>query len=131
MDATTPRRWRSRLLHWVVYGLLGAIVAIGLFTWAALSVAYSKGERVGYVQRLSRKGWICKTWEGELAVATVPGVAPDKFYFSVRSDPIASQVNTSLGKRVRVIYAQHKFLPTSCFGDTEFFVAEATPVDDR
>jgi len=131
MDATTSRRWRSRLLHWVAYGLLGAIVAIGIFTWAALNVAYSKGERVGYVQRLSRKGWICKTWEGELAVATVPGVAPDKFYFSVRSDPIASQVNTTLGKRVRVIYAQHKFLPTSCFGDTEFFVAEAQPVDDR
>lgn len=129
MDATTPPRWRSRFLYWVAFGVLGAVVAVGLFTWAALNVSYSKGERVGYVQRLSRKGWVCKTWEGELAVATVPGVAPDKFYFSVRSEPIASQVNGTLGKRVRVIYAQHKFIPTSCFGDTEFFVAEAQPVD--
>lgn len=129
MDATTPPRWRSRFLYWVAFGLLGAVVAVGLFTWAALNVSYSKGERVGYIQRLSRKGWVCKTWEGELAVATVPGVAPDKFYFSVRTEPIASQVNGTLGKRVRVIYAQHKFIPTSCFGDTEFFVAEAQPVD--
>ncbi|MFL5293762.1 MAG: hypothetical protein ACJ79U_19765 [Myxococcales bacterium] len=129
MDAITPPRWRSRFLYWVAFGVLGAVVAVGLFTWAALNVSYSKGERVGYVQRLSRKGWVCKTWEGELAVATVPGVAPDKFYFSVRTEPIASQVNGTLGKRVRVIYAQHKFIPTSCFGDTEFFVAEAQPVD--
>jgi hypothetical protein len=130
MDATTLRRWRSRFLHWVAFGVLGAVVAVGLFTWAALSISYSKGERVGYVQRLSRKGWLCKTWEGELAVATVPGVAPDKFYFSVRSASIASQVNSTLGKRVRVVYAQHKFLPTSCFGDTEYFVAEAEPVSE-
>ncbi|MFL5394626.1 MAG: hypothetical protein ACJ79G_17485 [Myxococcales bacterium] len=129
MDAITPPRWRSRFLYWVAFGVLGAVVAVGLFTWAALNVSYSKGERVGYVQRLSRKGWVCKTWEGELAVATVPGVAPDKFSFSVRTEPIASQVNGTLGKRVRVIYAQHKFIPTSCFGDTEFFVAEAQPVD--
>ncbi|MFL5435314.1 MAG: hypothetical protein ACJ784_12475 [Myxococcales bacterium] len=129
MDATTPLSWRSRFLYWVAFAVLGAVVAVGLFTWAALNVSYSKGERVGYVQRLSRKGWVCKTWEGELAVATVPGVAPDKFYFSVRTEPIASQVNGTLGKRVRVIYAQHKFIPTSCFGDTEFFVAEAQPVD--
>jgi hypothetical protein len=129
MDATTPPRWRSRFLYWVAFGVLGAVVAVGLFTWAALHVSYSNGERVGYIQRLSRKGWVCKTWEGELAVATVPGVAPDKFYFSVRTEPIASQVNGTLGKRVRVIYAQHKFIPTSCFGDTEFFVAEAQPVD--
>ncbi|MFL5250163.1 MAG: hypothetical protein ACJ79V_20255 [Myxococcales bacterium] len=129
MDVITPPRWRSRFLYWVAFGVLGAVVAVGLFTWAALNVSYSKGERVGYVQRLSRKGWVCKTWEGELAVATVPGVAPDKFYFSVRTEPIASQVNGTLGKRVRVIYAQHKFIPTSCFGDTEFFVAEAQPVD--
>ncbi|MFL5423921.1 MAG: hypothetical protein ACJ783_02725 [Myxococcales bacterium] len=129
MEATTPPGWRSRFLYWVAFGVLGAVVAVGLFTWAALNVSYSKGERVGYVQRLSRKGWVCKTWEGELAVATVPGVAPDKFYFSVRTEPIASQVNGTLGKRVRVIYAQHKFIPTSCFGDTEFFVAEAQPVD--
>lgn len=129
MDATTRPSWRSRFLYWVAFAVLGAVVAVGLFTWAALNVSYSKGERVGYVQRLSRKGWVCKTWEGELAVATVPGVAPDKFYFSVRTEPIASQVNGTLGKRVRVIYAQHKFIPTSCFGDTEFFVAEAQPVD--
>src|SRR3954465_12523918 len=106
MDAITRRGWRSRFLYWVAFGVLGAVVAVGLFTWAALNVSYSKGERVGYIQRLSRKGWVCKTGGGARGVAPVPGVPPDKFYFTVRTEPIATQVNSSLGKRVRVIYAQ-------------------------
>jgi hypothetical protein len=127
MDATAKRRFR--LVRWFLYGAIGSVAAIALFTWATLTFSYGRGERVGYIQKLSRRGWICKTWEGELAIATVPGVAPDKFHFTLRSDPIAAQVNSTLGKRVRVVYAQHKFVPTTCFGETEFFVAEAQPVE--
>jgi hypothetical protein len=126
-----PARRHFRWGRWFAGTVFVAVAAMALFTWATVTFAYSRGERVGYIQKLSRRGWLCKTWEGELAVATVPGVAPDKFYFSVRNSPIASQVNSTLGKRVRVIYSQHKFIPTSCFGDTEFFVAEAQPIGDQ
>jgi hypothetical protein len=133
MDSPAPapptKRRRPRLILWlmtpiVVLGGLGA-----LYTWATLSFDYSRGERVGFLQKFSERGWVCKTWEGELAMATMPGVVPEKFYFSTRNDAIAAQVNGAIGKRVRVIYAQHKFVPTTCFGETEFFVGEAQPIE--
>jgi len=125
--AEPPRKSRARL--W----LIGTLVVIGgvgtLYTWVTLTYAYARGERVGYIQKFSQRGWVCKTWEGELAMATVPGQIPEKFYFSTRSAPIAAQVNTTLGKRVRISYAQHKFVPSTCFGDTEFFVGESQPIE--
>ncbi len=112
--------------------LLALLLGAGLlaaYTWGVLTWNYSEGERVGYVQKLSRKGWVCKTWEGELAMVTMPGAIPEKFYFSIRSDAVAAQLNRSLGKRVGVKYTQHLGLPTSCFGETEYFVNEATVVE--
>jgi hypothetical protein len=116
------------LLVTVLVVLLAA-GGVAAYTWAALSWSYSEGERVGYVQKLSKKGWVCKTWEGELAMVTMPGAIPEKFYFSVRSDAVAAQLNRSLGRRVSLKYTQHLGLPTSCFGDTEYFVSEAAVVE--
>ncbi len=136
MDPAAPapaqpaaQRRRPRLLVWFLapVAILGGLGA--LYTWATLSYAYARGERVGYLQKFSQKGWLCKTWEGELAMATMPGVVPEKFLFSTRDDAIAVQVNGALGKRVRIRYAQHKGVPTTCFGETEFFVGEAQPVE--
>ncbi len=83
---------------------------------------YSKGERAGYVQKLSKKGWLCKTWEGELAMANLPGTMPEIFNFTVRNDSIASIIDTNVGKRVSLSYEQHRGVPTTCFGETEYFV---------
>jgi hypothetical protein len=95
---------------------------LALYTWFVVSWTYSTGDRAGYVQKFSKKGWICKTWEGELAMVAVPGSMPEKFYFTVRNDSVAALVNTSLGKRVALTYRQHVGVPTSCFGDTEYYV---------
>ena len=106
----------------LVAGIVAVVVGLVGFTWFTLHWSYAKGERAGYVQKLSRKGWVCKTWEGEMAMVTMPGTVSDKFYFTVPDDAVASQINTSVGKRVALHYEQHKWIPTSCFGDTEFFV---------
>ena len=98
------------------------ILAVCGFTWLTLHWSYSTGERAGYVQKLSKKGWLCKTWEGEMAMVTIPGTLAEKFYFTVPTDSVAARLNTSLGKRVALHYEQHKWIPTSCFGDTEYFV---------
>jgi hypothetical protein len=127
MDAPAPRR--SRWSLWVGGAMLVIIGAVALLTWTTLNFAYSNGERVGYLQKFSRKGWLCKTWEGELFMETTPDRVPEKFYFTTRSDPVADRANAVLGKRVRVRYAQHKFVPSTCFGDTEYFVAGVEPVD--
>lgn len=101
------------------------LVPAGVFAaWAAitLSVTYSSGERAGYVQKLSKKGWICKSWEGELAQANIPGSMPQIFKFSIRNDSIAGILQRDMGKQVSVSYAEHRGVPTTCFGETNYYI---------
>ncbi|NBT54020.1 MAG: hypothetical protein EBT05_03830 [Betaproteobacteria bacterium] len=110
----------------VIVVLAGFVVVVALLFAAyvaiALSWSYSTGERAGYLQKLSSKGWICKTWEGEQSLVSLPGATPEKFLFTVRSPEVVAQLNAAMGKRVTLNYEQHKGLPTSCFGETEYFV---------
>ncbi len=103
--------------------VLGAVLA-SLYLWLMLSWAYSTGDRAGYVQKFSHRGWICKTWEGELAMVSMPGTMSEKFYFTVRDADTARKINASLGKKVALVYEQHIGLPSSCYGDTQYFVTD-------
>ena len=105
-------------------GIFIAIVvaAFALWTLFTLTWSYSAGERAGYVQTLSKKGWICKTWEGEMAMVTMPGTVAEKFYFTVRDDSVATKINQTVGRRVVLAYEEHKWIPISCFGDTGYFI---------
>ena len=109
--------------------LIVPVIVFALYTWTALTWVYSSGERAGYVQKFSKKGWICKTWEGELALVSIPGTMSEKFYFTVRDDSVAARINENVGKRVALTYRQHKGIPTSCFGETEYFVAGVKVVE--
>ena len=112
--------------HWLGTTIAAVIVLplLGFTIWAgvALSFPYSEGTRTGFVQKLSRKGWVCKTWEGEMAMTAQPGVAPVIFAFSVRDDAVAAAITRLEGKQVTVSYAEHRGVPTSCFGETTYFV---------
>lgn len=110
-----------------------AVIAILLFvayTWLVLSWSYSNGERAGYVQKFSHKGWLCKTWEGEMALVSMPGTVAEKFYFSVRDDELAKRINQSIGQRVALSYEQHIGVPSNCFGETQYFISDIKNVDD-
>jgi hypothetical protein len=100
-----------------------------LYVYIALNWSYSSGERAGFLQKVSHKGWICKTWEGELSLVAMPGSAPEKFLFTVRDEAVAQKVSAAAGKRVTLNYEQHKGLPSSCFGDTEYFVVDVKPIE--
>ena len=126
--ATPPPRRAHRIFTLAVIVLLVPVVIFSLWTWVTLGYSYSKGERGGYVQKLSKKGWLCKTWEGELAMANLPGTLPEIFRFSVRNDSIAAEVDKNVGKRVSLGYEQHRGVPTSCFGETEYFVTSVRAV---
>ena len=106
----------------VLFLVVLPLAAFALWVTIALNFSYASGERAGFVQKLSNKGWVCKTWEGELALANGPNVMPEIFHFTVRDDQVASQINSSLGKQVKLTYEQHKGVPTQCFGETEYFV---------
>lgn len=116
--------WRRR--HWKLLTflliLLLPLVVIGGWVGFALGFVYSKGDRAGYVQKISERGWICKTWEGELAMANLPGSMPQIFTFTVRNDSLAKAIENNLGKQVSLTYEEHKGVPTSCFGETRYWV---------
>jgi hypothetical protein len=121
---TTPTAPRPRWKLWALAaGLIALpVVALGLYTLAALGWSYSDGERAGVLQKFSHKGWVCKTYEGELALYVVPGVAPTIWEFTVRDPAVADRLNAALGKHVSLHYEEHRGLPTSCLGQTAYFV---------
>ena len=118
-----PRRfrWKWPLIILAVL-IITPVLIFAIRTYAALHYSYSDGYRAGYVQKFSRKGWICKTWEGELAMVNVPGAMQERWVFSVRNDSVAALIRNSLGKQVSLAYEEHPGVPTSCFGDTRYFV---------
>ena len=107
----------------LVFGfLILCLLGYAGFSWLTLHWSYASGERAGYVQKLSDKGWVCKTWEGEMAMVTMPGTVSDKFYFTVPDAAVAAKINASVGKRMALHYEQHRWIPNSCFGETQYFV---------
>jgi hypothetical protein len=123
--AGSPKKGRSllgriRRAFWLVV-VLGALALVG-YVYLMLHFSYSTGERAGYVQKFSRKGWICKTWEGELAMASLPGAMPEVFAFTAWDDGVATRINGLMGQRVVLHYQEKVGLPTSCFGDTRHIV---------
>ena len=126
--AAKPRRrwkWPAIILATVV---LLPLVGFLAWSWFALSYTYSSGDRAGYVQKFSKKGWVCKTWEGELSMINIPGAAPERWHFSVRDDSVANVIQSLMGKQVSLTYEEHPGVPSSCFAETRYFVVGAKAV---
>jgi hypothetical protein len=119
--------------HWGLLALAALVavpsVVVALWAAVALTFAYSEGDRVGYIQKFSQKGWLCKTYEGEIAMVNLPGQIANTFQFTVRNDSVAALINSAQGRRVSLTYEQHKAVPTSCFGETEYFVKGVKVLD--
>lgn len=129
MDVNSGNPKKSRIVVWVAAIVLVPAVVFILYTWLTLTWSFSRGERTGYIQKLSKSGWVCKTWEGEMAMVTMPGAIPEKFLFSVREDAVAQRINAFAGKRVALVYEQHKGIPTNCFGETEYFIVDIKAIE--
>jgi len=121
------RHWGKTLIAVI---LATPPLIFALWTLIALSWSYSEGQRVGYVQKVSRKGFICKTWEGTLYTDIAKGFRSDSFNFTVRSDSLAKVIEGLGGKKVSIYYEQHIKVPSSCFGDTEYFVTKADAIPE-
>ncbi len=131
MTMPAPRKNRHLLAKILVALVLIVVVGFALWAWSTLGYVYSSGERTGSVQKLSHKGWLCKTWEGELAMSPVVGAQPQMFDFTIRSDSLAQALELASGKQVSLNYAQHKGVPTSCFGETEYYVQSFRVIGTR
>jgi hypothetical protein len=127
---TTQQQRGAALVWWLVGVLTVAGVLLAIWIWAMLSWSYSSGERAGWVQKLSKKGWLCKTWEGEMAMVSMPGSVPEKFFFTVWDDATAEKLNQAMGRRVSLHYEEHILLPTICFGETRHFVRGVRNIEE-
>jgi hypothetical protein len=127
--ATPARKKRFHWKRWLFIALASPLLLFLLYTALVLNWSYSTGERAGYVQKFSKRGWLVKTWEGELAMVTIPGTLVEKFEFTVRADSVADKINATLGKKVSLLYEQHVGVPTSLFGDTGYFVVDVRPLE--
>jgi hypothetical protein len=132
--APEPARPSFLRRHWgkTLVAALVLVPAAVFALWAAITLnyTYSTGERAGYVQKVSRKGWICKTWEGVLYTDIAKGFRSDSFSFTVRDDSLARVIEELSGKKVALRYDQHVGVPTSCFGETEYFVKGVRVLED-
>ena len=117
-----PPRKRRGFKFYLWASLIGALVLVGLYTAFMLWWSYSEGERAGVLQKFSKRGWICKTHEGELAMYVVGGVAPQIWEFSARDAAVIEQLQAAVGQQVRLHYSEHRGLPTNCFGETDYFI---------
>ena len=122
-DVKVPSKSGRYLFYFIFLLIVVPILCAVAWIWVSLNISYSNGERVGYIQKISKKGWVCKTWEGELSMVNVPGAAPQIFSFSVRDEVVARSILDAAGKRVAITYDQHRGVPSSCFGETEYFVS--------
>lgn len=120
-----PRRW-PLLVGGGVIGIPALLFAA--WTAVALNWSYSKGDRAGFVQKFSQKGWLCKTWEGDLAIVNMPGATAEHFLFTVRDDSVAALITKNIGNRVALTYQEHRGVPGSCFGDTDYYVTAVKPI---
>lgn len=124
-----PKSKRFHWKRWVTIALASPLILLALYTALVLNWSYSIGERAGYVQKFSKKGWLIKTWEGELAMVTIPGTLVEKFEFTVRQDSVAEKINATLGKKVSLRYEQHVGIPTTLFGETGYFIVDVRALE--
>jgi len=92
--------------------------------------SYSKGERTGVLIKISHKGNIFKTNEGEMWLSCRQMTNPEKFYFSVKSDSITAQLKNLQDQCVQLSYTQYRAsLPWR--GDTKYIVTSVTNVQTK
>ncbi len=116
--------------RWLLFTVVTLVGVFALYGSVEMNWSYSTGERAGWIQKFSRKGWVCKTWEGEMAMVTMPGTVPEKFAFTVWDERVVEQINRSMGQRVSLSYEQKKGLPSSCFGETEYWITALRVLPD-
>jgi hypothetical protein len=130
--ASTPSAGAPRAKNWLVWFIGFIVVLVALlagYTWLVLNWSYSTGERAGYVQKFSQKGWLCKTWEGEMAIVAIPGSLPEIFKFTVRDDKVAAEINSRHGQaRLHRLRAARGY-PSTCFGETGYYVSKIHVVE--
>lgn len=114
--------------------ILAAIVTPVLLGLRGCSPDYASGERIGTVYKLSRKGLIFKSWEGEAMLTTLPvnggasGMLPGVLFpFSTTDDKVAAMLNDALVANRQVVLKYNGWLIGPCWISTDHEVTDVVP----
>ncbi|QCK16305.1 6-phosphogluconate dehydrogenase [Mangrovivirga cuniculi] len=122
----------KKILKWTI----GIIIVGGLAIFLFFNYAsYSSGYRVGTPIKLSKKGMVIKTWEGEMNIggltSSSEGVMPTTWEFSIHGSDkgVRENLNEAIDKGQRVkLHYKEKYVRFFWQGDTKYFVYEVEPV---
>lgn len=116
---------KSFLKKLLIYSLIGAVLAGGLYMlWC--NWTYSEGTRTGILVKISKKGYIFKTCEGQLNLGGFNSESGEAFIgntwsFSVNEDYLHPKLEQLEGKKVMIRYKEiNKAMPWQ--GDTNYMV---------
>ena len=128
-DQSQPKTfWQKLKKMGIVILLLLILGSIGVGTVATFG-CYSSGKRAGSVQKFSKKGYVFKTWEGELLLREFGTQQSTVWTFSVQDESVAHELESSIskGEKVMLHYCQNYYkFPWQ--GETEYFVDKVSVV---
>lgn len=109
----------------LVYGILAIVLAVSAYIAALYYATFSDGIRTGELIKFSHKGYIFKTWEGELSQGLS---GSQKFAFSVMDNQpeVIEQMKVNQGKFVKIEYIE-RYGTFSWWGETNYYITKVTP----
>ena len=109
----------------LVYGILAIVLASSAYIAALYYATFSDGIRTGELIKFSHKGYIFKTWEGELSQGLS---GSQKFAFSVMDNQpeVIEQMKANQGKFVKIEYIE-RYGTFSWWGETNYYITKVTP----
>ena len=118
--------------------MIGVVLAAIAFLCLAYWGVYDEGVRAGTVLRISKKGMIFKTYEGQLNVQTFGAIRGDNpileaFDFSVAAseEQVVQDLQTMAlsGERV-VLHYEARYVVFPWRGDTKYFITRVERLDE-
>lgn len=109
----------------LVYGILAIVLAVSAYIAVLYYATFSEGIRTGELIKFSHKGYVFKTWEGELSQGLS---GSQKFAFSVMDNQpeVIEQMKQNQGKFVKIEYIE-RYGTFSWWGETNYYITKVTP----
>lgn len=108
-----------------ILAILIVVIMLAFAGWYAFIyyASYSEGTRSGELIKFSNKGFIIKTWEGEISQG-ISGAQIFKFSVEDNKKEIISKLEKYQGRYVKLKYKE-RFAKISWLGDTKYFIIDA------
>lgn len=103
-----------------IYFVIVVVVMTALFFTIAYYASYSDGDRTGELIKFSRKGYVFKTWEGEISQG-IAGAQIFKFSVLDNDEEVIETLKKYQGQYIKVTYVE-RYTTFPWWGDTNYYI---------